>query len=428
MNLLDSGGTASLRSLPASLDSRRRKQLANPESFELESLIRTAAQSPEAETRALGLALARLSAMQADDLQTIEALRAKSTQVHAIVKNLLTALITIDEKGTIWAVNPAAELMFGYSFEELEGRSVALLLPFESHEEAIAELNHLYFGSKSRSVELQGRRKNGETFPCELMMFPTETGHGWRFTGNIRDLTDKKAAERLRTDLVSIVSHELRTPLTSIRGSLRLVESGTFGDVPDDVAELIGIAERNCTRLIDLVGDMLDLETLTSGQLELNLKPTPLRTVIEKAVEGVKGFAAENRIRIEVDQDTGIVWADSERLVQVLINFLSNAVKFSPPGGLVKISTRERRGAFEVQVEDRGRGVPQRFLHSIFERFGQVETADSREKGGTGLGLAICKSIVNKHSGHIGVESEEGKGSRFFFSIPKIPNQEENVL
>jgi signal transduction histidine kinase len=146
-----------------------------------------------------------------------------------------------------------------------------------------------------------------------------------------------------------------------------------------------------------------------------------LREVIERSLEGVKGFAAEQGIALELGAITGTVWGNGSRLVQVLVNLLSNAIKFSPRGSLVRISTVERRGNCEVRVEDSGRGIPSHFLHSIFERFGQVETSDARVKGGTGLGLAICKSIVAKHFGQIGVESEEGRGSTFFFWIPKSP-------
>jgi PAS domain S-box-containing protein len=406
---------------PPSLDARRQGQALPADDAEIENLVRRARYSQDPEKRRLARELARLTALQESELRNLEELRASGAQFRAIVENLLTALITIDEQGKIQGVNPAAERMYGYAFEELKGRSVAMLMPLDSHEKALSILRRTLLERQGPVVELQGRRKNGQIFPCELMVFETAGARGRLFTGNVRDLTDRKAAQRLQTDLVSIVSHELRTPLTSIRGSLSLIGTGIFGEVPAEAAELVAIAERNCNRLIDLVSDLLDLERFENSELALEMEPTALREVIERGIEGVKGFAAEQGIRLELGDTGGTVWANGSRLVQVLVNLLSNAIKFSPPGAPVTISTVERRGNCEVRVADRGRGIPSHFLHSIFERFGQVETSDARVKGGTGLGLAICKSIVAKHFGQIGVESEEGRGSTFFFWIPTSP-------
>jgi PAS domain S-box-containing protein len=403
---------------PPSLDQRRLDRTL-PDSAEIEALVRQARHSLDPEKRLLARELARVMALQEGELRSLEELRASGAQFRAIVENLLTALVTIDERGVIQGINPAAERMYGYTFDELKGRSVTLLMATESHEKALAIARQTILQRRGVSIEGQGRRKNGQIFPCELMVFETSGPRGRLFTGNVRDLTDRKAAQRLQTDLVSIVSHELRTPLTSIRGSLSLIGTGVFGDVPLEAAELVAIAERNCNRLIDLVSDLLDLERFENSELALEMEPTALRQVIERGIEGVKGFAAEQGIPLELGETSGTVWANGSRLVQVLVNLLSNAIKFSPPGAPVRISTVERRSACEVRVEDRGRGIPTQFLHSIFERFGQVETSDARVKGGTGLGLAICRSIVAKHFGQIGVESEEGKGSTFFFWIPK---------
>ncbi len=353
---------------PRSLE-RRRFDRELPDSAALEALIQSARRSSDPEKRALALGLARQLARQADDLQALEQLRESGSQFRAIVESLLTALITIDEKGRILAVNPAAERMYGYAADELVGRSVSLLMPFDSHENALSMLCQTYFGRHSPTLELQGRRKNGQIFPCELMMFEIAGNRGRSFTGNIRDLTDKKAVERLQTDLVSIVSHELRTPLTSIRGSLSLIGTGIFGAIPEEAAELVGIAERNCNRLIDLVSDMLDLERLDNGELEMEMAPTPLAEVIARSLDGVRGFAAERRIRLEVGTTAGAVWAHGPRLVQVLVNLLANAIKFSPEGEVVKVSAFERRRVCEVRVEDHGRGIPSHLPAFDFRAF-----------------------------------------------------------
>ena len=226
-----------------------------------------------------------------------------------------------------------------------------------------------------------------------------------------------KEVERLKQEFLSTVSHELRTPLTSIRGSLGLLASGAVGALSDEVVEIVAIAERNAVRLMALINDILDLERLETGKIELQFGPVPVESILRRAVESLATFGQKHGVTVEVPEVSSMIWADADRIVQVLVNLLSNAVKFSPPGGVVTISVQPREGWIEFRVTDRGRGVPAAYHRTIFERFRQVETSDAREKGGTGLGLAICKSIIEQHGGTIGVESEEGGGSSFWFRV-----------
>ena len=223
--------------------------------------------------------------------------------------------------------------------------------------------------------------------------------------------------ERLNNGFLSTVSHELRTPLTSIRGSLGLLASGAVGALSDEVGEVVAIAERNAVRLIALINDILDLERLATGTIELQFAQVSVESIVVRAMESLPTLGQMRRVTVDVPEVSGMIWADADRLVQVLVNLLSNAVKFSPPGGVVTIGVEPRESWVEFRVTDRGRGVPVAHLRTIFERFRQVETSDAREKGGTGLGLAICKSIVEQHGGTIGVESEEGSGSTFWFRV-----------
>jgi signal transduction histidine kinase len=218
------------------------------------------------------------------------------------------------------------------------------------------------------------------------------------------------------------VSHELRTPLTSVRGSLGLLASGAFGELSQEVLDIVAVAERNAVRLTVLINEILDLERLETGIIELQFEQVPVETILSRAVESMATLGHEHGITVEAPEVSSTIWADADRIVQVLVNLLSNAVKFSPPGGVVTISVRPGDGWVEFRVTDRGRGVPKGHLRAIFERFRQVEMSDSRDKGGTGLGLAICKSIVDQHGGTIGVESEEGRGSSFWFRIGTLPS------
>ena len=213
------------------------------------------------------------------------------------------------------------------------------------------------------------------------------------------------------------MSHELRTPLTSIRGSLGLLASGALGSLSNEVVEVVSIAERNAARLMALINDILDLERLETGKIELQFGQVPVESILRRAVESLATFGQKHGVTVEAPEVSSMIWADADRIVQVLVNLLSNAVKFSPPAGVVTIGVQPGEGWVEFRVTDRGRGVPAAYRRAIFERFRQVETSDAREKGGTGLGLAICKSIIEQHGGTIGVESEEGGGSSFWFRV-----------
>ncbi len=180
----------------------------------------------------------------------------------------------------------------------------------------------------------------------------------------------------------------------------------------------MAVAERNVVRLVRLINDILDLERYDSGRIEMHFETVALDSVFARSLEAVRSFADQEGVAIEISPATAQVWGDGERLVQVLVNLLSNAVKFSPRGSVVCLEARQGNGWSQVSVRDEGRGIPPSFRSVIFERFRQVEASDARQKGGSGLGLAICKAIIEQHGGSIGVESEEGKGSLFWFRLP----------
>lgn len=233
--------------------------------------------------------------------------------------------------------------------------------------------------------------------------------------------TERRAVERLKDEFVATVSHELRTPLTSIKGSLSLLAGGAAGELPPDAQDVVAVADRNATRLIALINDILDLERLDSRGLEMHFAALDPAALIRHAIESVDAFAAQHDVRLTVQAAACPLWGDEDRLVQVLVNLISNAIKFSSKGSEVTIAVVPRAGACEIQVRDTGRGIPAGMRDAIFERFRQVDASDSKQKGGTGLGLAICKAIVERHGGTIGVDSDEGRGSTFWFRVPLPP-------
>jgi PAS domain S-box-containing protein len=346
------------------------------------------------------------------------ALRESNDRMRAVVDNMLEGLITISDRNVIEQVNRAAAALFGYTAGELVGQHLKILMPQTLAGQADQFLKDVAQRALGRLTEWDGRRKSGEIFRFELSLFSFQTPEGRHFAGHVRDISERKKLEKMKQEFVATVSHELRTPLTSIRGSLSLLAGGALGDLPDEARDVVGIAERNTIRLITLINDILDLERFEAGKVQLKLEEVPLSAVLERSLESVRGFAEQQGIAINAPATDARVEADADRLVQVLVNLLSNAVKYSPPGGTVEVAVAERDGQAEVRVQDRGRGIPAHRREAIFERFEQVESSDARQKGGTGLGLAICRAIVEQHGGKIGVESQPGKGSTFWFRVP----------
>jgi PAS domain S-box-containing protein len=219
-----------------------------------------------------------------------QARRTSEAQTQAVVENLLEGLLVVDEQGTILSANPAAEQMFGYASWELVGQHMSLLLP-RSVRDPETFLREAFARSIGRVTEWEGRRKTGDLLRFELSFFELWTPEGRRFAGSLRDISDRRKLEKMKKEFVATVSHELRTPLTSIRGSLSLLAGGALGDLPDEATDVVRIAERNTLRLIDLINDILDLERLEAGKLELDVRATPLSSIVERSLEAVRGLA-----------------------------------------------------------------------------------------------------------------------------------------
>jgi PAS domain S-box-containing protein len=237
------------------------------------------------------------------------------------------------------------------------------------------------------------------------------------------DISARREVEKLKAEFVSTVSHELRTPLTSIRGALGMLIGGMAGDVDPAARPLLDIAHKSCERLVRLINDLLDIEKLESGRLQLQMQPLQLRTLVGQAVEQNAAYAREFGVSIEAHVEDGDAWirGDADRLAQVMANLLSNAAKHSPPGGVVAIDATRIDGKVEIGVRDHGNGIPEEFRPRVFERFSQADGSDARQRGGTGLGLAIARTLVEQHGGSIGFETATGEGTRFHVRLPTTP-------
>lgn len=225
--------------------------------------------------------------------------------------------------------------------------------------------------------------------------------------------------ETFKRQLISIVSHELRTPLLSISGSLELIGSGALGELSQKGKSRLLMAQEEAGRLIRLINDLLDIEKMEAGKFILDETKFKVAELVAASAAAVSPLADAKQINLETCAGDLELYADRDRLQQVLINLLSNAIKFSPQGGTIKIAVDASPLQTEFQVIDQGRGIPEELRLEIFERFVQVEKADAVERGGSGLGLAIARAIVEQHGGTIGVDSKLGEGSKFWFRLPQ---------
>ncbi|MFA5041019.1 MAG: cache domain-containing protein [Bdellovibrionales bacterium] len=230
----------------------------------------------------------------------------------------------------------------------------------------------------------------------------------------------KARVEEMKSEFISVVSHELRTPLTSIRGSLGLMVGAMSQQLPDQVNQLVSIAYKNCERLILLINDVLDINKIESGQMRLEMKVESLSDIMRQAVESTKAYADKYFVRFECkfpDPDV-FINVDAARLVQILVNFFSNAAKFSPGGAKVDIYTTTKDNVVRISIKDYGMGVPEEFRSRIFQKFSQADASQTRNKGGSGLGLYICKRLAEHMGGNIGYKTETSLGSVFWVEFP----------
>lgn len=347
------------------------------------------------------------------------ALAAARRKERAIVENAIDVICSFDEQGNFTALSRASLRLFGYEPHELVGTNHIELVLEDDRRHTELAVKQIMESHAAGSYENRMRKKDGSIVdvlwstqwsPVENLMFCVA-----------HNITERKEIERLKQEFVAMVSHDLRTPLTSIQGFLTLLGTGMYGELSTGGLDNLNMADSNIRRLIALITDLLDIEKMESGKLKMDVMDITMDDVFERSTHAVAGFSQQQGVVLCVVPSQARLYADPDRLVQVVVNLISNAVKFSAQGQTVIVNAVETPDYVEVHVADKGRGIPSQFKESIFERFQQVESSDAKKKGGSGLGLAICKAIVEGHHGTIGVESEEGQGSVFWFRIPRLP-------
>jgi len=386
---------------------------------------------------ALGLTAIRTAVVTSDNhglrhsLETRVADRTTDLQLlsdrhQRILESMGEGIFGVDELGRISFVNPAGARMLGWEPEDLLGRDACATLCVQAHDQCPLDMVK-NVGDVVTQSETEYKSRGGAGVQVEITAAPmagSNGGHGAVVA--FRDITERHVVEVMKQEFVASVSHELRTPLTSIRGSLELLADGEAGELPPTAHEIVAMAQRGSERLSRLVNDIIDIERLEAGSFRITPTPQDIGPLVEATVASLQALAEKGHVTLVVEQARGHALCDSDRVAQALVNLVGNALKFTPPGGVVRINATPDDHEVRFAITDEGRGIPPDELEAIFERFHQVSRADAR-KGGTGLGLTITKSIVERHGGHIWVESEVGVGSTFWFTLPQAPGVSDPV-
>ncbi|MDD5176185.1 MAG: ATP-binding protein [Sterolibacterium sp.] len=377
--------------------------------------------SATVETKALGSALNSVSTR----LQSQEKLLQENAGVtRLILDNVIDGIVTIDKFGMIQSFNQSASTMFGYAANEVIGRNIKMLMTETYFDAFDTYLEHYRAKGTAEIIrsgnEMEGLCKDGSTFPAELAVSHSARLGKPLLIGVVRDITERRRVDKLKSEFVSTVSHELRTPLTSISGALGLVTGGALGEIPGQAKQLLDIAYKNSLRLAHLIDDLLDMDKLIAGKASFDLQAQALMPLLEHTLEAIRAYGDRYQVRFALLEraDDAQVRVDGGRLQQAFGNLLSNAAKYSPQGGQVAVAVRQSNGKVRVEVIDHGPGIPDEFRERIFQKFTQADSSDTRSKGGTGLGLAISKEIIEHMDGRLGFDSEEGQGACFYFELP----------
>jgi PAS domain S-box-containing protein len=337
------------------------------------------------------------------------------------------AIISLNKQQKIILYNQAAEKIFGYSAADVIGQPLDLLIPDRFVQVHRQHVGHFGQGQTSARAmgerqEIFGKRQDGSEFPAEASVSRLKYDDDIIYTVILRDISERRYIEKLKDEFVSIVSHELRTPLTAVYGPLKILAAGLVNITSDEGQYLLKIAAANADRLVNLINDILDLESINQDSTKLDFSSCHVATILNEVLQLQRPYADATNVDLQLAIPPGLekvfIMANHDRIMRVFINLLNNAIQFSPLHGIVWLRVAVVNQQVQFSIQDQGQGIPAENADRIFDRFHQIDSSSTRSHEGTGLGLTICRGIVQQHQGQIWVDSRMGEGSTFYFTIP----------
>ncbi len=356
--------------------------------------------------------------------------RQEKDQLEAILYYSADGILTVDRQLRITSFNPAMERLTGWRTPEVMGRFYYdVLRPKDPQGNELGLHNDPLLQAFATSGPIVDREmiittKDGQQVDIGVTASAVRSPHGEPLSGvlNLRDITRIRENEQLRSTFMSIISHELQTPIAIIKGYASTLRREDAKWDEQTIRGRLEAIEEESDRLHHLVTNLLQASRIQAGGLKMDPGPLDLAEMSRKVVRKFAAHSPNHTLRVHLPENLPTVWADRERIEEVLLNLLDNAVKYSPQSKLIRIEAQVTDESVIISVGDRGMGIPLREQERIFDRFQRVDNNAARTTQGAGLGLYICRAILEAHGGRIWVESELGKGSTFFFSLPRMEN------
>ncbi len=336
---------------------------------------------------------------------------------QSMINNAVDVICSCDEKGKFTQVNQAVKKMWGLNADELIGSSYTTIIHNEDHKITQDTFDISKSTQSERSFE--NRIRKGDGTICDALWSIHWSNEEKNFFCVVHDITERKNVEKMKQRIVAMVSHDLRSPLTALELTLNVLKSGSSGTLDEKGVNRLERAERSVTQLIWLINDLIDVDKVEQGLFVLNQKETSDTEIVRESMTLIQGLADQAEVTVDT-ATTGITFrADANRLIRVVTNLLSNAIRYSPRQSNVELTCSADDEGIRFSVTDHGQGIPGEKLPYLFEPYYQVDSEGEKDKRGSGLGLTICKAIVEAHGGKIDVISTMGEGSTFWFVIPK---------